>query len=112
MATEKKTTTMMTRFKAAFKGLVNVVRESNRRNLINNILDANELANKSDLITLNEEKYTLVSKLATCKDTDIKLVIQELCTVIKKEQACEEAMKFSKIINDLLDEEIEVEVEK
>lgn len=109
MATEKKTTTVMSRFKAAFKGLVSVVRENNRRNLIDNILNANELANKSELITLNEEKYALVTQLATCKDCEIKDIINKLCTLIKKEQACEEAMKFSKIIADLLDEEIEVE---
>lgn len=97
------------RFTAAFKGLTSIVKEHNRRSIINNILKANELANESDLIALTEKKSELVVKLATCTDAEVKDVITSLCSLIEEEKAIKSSIEYSKLINDLLDEEIEVE---
>lgn len=99
----------VSRFKAAFKGFTSLIKEANRRSIINNILKANELANESELIEIEEKKSAIIVKLATCADSEIKGLIKEFCELVDREEAANQSKKYSEVLNKYLDEEIEIE---
>ena len=101
-----------TRFNAATKGLATKDKVEIRRQLVDNALKSNQLDLESKLIEIDEQKNQIIRDLATADNSMIKANIQRLAELIQKEELLNAAMKLSKKVLTVLDEEIEVEEEK
>ena len=101
-----------TRFNAATKGLVAKDKVEIRRQLVDNALKSNQLDLESKLIEIDEQKNQVIRDLATADNSLVKENIQRLADLLQKEETLNAAMKLSKKVLTVLDEEIEVEEEK
>ena len=98
-----------TRFNAATKDLVAKDKIEIRYQLINNTIKSSQLDIESKLIEIDERKNQIIRDLATADNSLIKNNIQLLAELIQKEENLKDAIKLSKKVLDVLDEEIEVE---
>lgn len=101
-----------TRFEAATKGLITKDKVEIRRQLVDNTLKSSQLDLESKLIEIDEQKNKIIQDLATTDNSMIKANIQRLAELIQKEETLNAAMKLSKKVLTVLDEEIEVEEDK
>ena len=99
----------VTRFNAATKDLVAKDKIEIRCQLINNTIKSSQLDIESKLIEIDERKNQIIRDLATADNSLIKNNIQLLTELIQKEENLKDAIKLSKKVLDVLDEEIEVE---
>lgn len=98
-----------TRFNAATKDLVAKDKIEIRYQLINNTIKSSQLDIESKLIEIDERKNQVIRDLATADNSLIKNNIQLFAELIQKEENLKDAIKLSKKVLDVLDEEIEVE---
>lgn len=98
-----------TRFNAATKDLVAKDKIEIRYQLINNTIKSSQLDIESKLIEIDERKNQVIRDLATADNSLIKTNIQLFAELIQKEENLKDAIKLSKKVLDILDEEIEVE---
>ena len=98
-----------TRFNAATKDLVTKDKIEIRYQLINNTIKSSQLDIESKLIEIDERKNQVIRDLATADNSLIKTNIQLFAELIQKEENLKDAIKLSKKVLDILDEEIEVE---
>ena len=101
-----------TRFEAATKGLVTKDKVEIRRQLVDNALKSTQLDLESKLIEVDEQKNKIIRDLVTADNSMIKAHIQCLADLLQKEETLNAAMKLSKKVTTVLDEEIEVEEDK
>ena len=99
----------VTRFNAATKDLVAKDKIEIRYQLINNTIKSSQLDIESKLIEIDERKNQVIRDLATADNSLIKTNIQLFAELIQKEENLKDAIKLSKKVLDVLDEEIEVE---
>ena len=99
----------VTRFNAATKDLVAKDKIEIRYQLINNTIKSSQLDIESKLIEIDERKNQVIRDLATADNSLIKINIQLFAELIQKEENLKDAIKLSKKVLDVLDEEIEVE---
>ena len=99
----------VTRFNAATKDLVAKDKIEIRYQLINNTIKSSQLDIESKLIEIDERKNQVIRDLAIADNSLIKNNIQLLAELIQKEENLKDAIKLSKKVLDVLDEEIEVE---
>lgn len=99
----------VTRFNAATKDLVTKDKIEIRYQLINNTIKSSQLDIESKLIEIDERKNQIIRDLATADNSLIKDNIQLFAELIQKEENLKDAIKLSKKVLDVLDEEIEVE---
>ena len=99
----------VTRFNAATKDLLAKDKIAIRYQLINNTIKSSQLDIESKLIEIDERKNQVIRDLATADNSLIKINIQLFAELIQKEENLKDAIKLSKKVLDVLDEEIEVE---